>query len=113
MFWVKRAGDQRLDRIRWSNHSVHRPAVNRVTEGVEQCVLDLRKELKEQRVLGEFGADAIRHEMERLGCNKIPSRTTIHRILQRNGMLDGKHRKRITPPPQGWYLPNDEDPIAE
>jgi transposase-like protein len=113
MFWVKRAGSQRLSRIRWTDHSGHRPAVNRVAEGVEQCVLDLRKELKEQRVLGEFGADAIRHEMEGRGCNKIPARTTINRILQRNGMLDGKHRKRFTPPPKGWYWPNNEEQNAE
>jgi transposase-like protein len=100
MFWVKRAGTQRLDRIRWSDHSGLRTAMNRVSEGVEQCILDLRKELKEQSVLGEFGAEAIRRKMECLGCNTIPVRTTIHRILQRNGMLDGKHRKRFTPPPQ-------------
>jgi transposase-like protein len=113
MFWVKRAGMQRLDRIRWSDHSDHRTAANRVAEQVEQCVLELRKELKEQSVLGEFGADAIRREMETLGCNKIPARTTINRILQRHGMLDGKHRKRFTPPPKGWYLPNNEEQNAE
>jgi transposase-like protein len=113
MFWVKRVGKQRLDRIRWSDHSGHRTASNRVTESVEQCVLDLRKELKEQSVLGEFGADAIRQEMKCRKCNKIPARTTINRILQRNGMLDGKHRKRFTPPPKGWYLPNNEEQNAE
>jgi hypothetical protein len=28
-------------------------------------------------------------------------------------MLDGKHRKRFTPPPKGWYLPNNEEQTAE
>ncbi|MDR1268336.1 MAG: hypothetical protein LBK82_02315 [Planctomycetaceae bacterium] len=113
LFWVKRAGQQRLDRVRWSDHSVHHTAVNRVTKSVEQCVLDLRKELKEQSDLGEFGADAIRHEMDTRGCKVLLSRATINRVLQRNGMLDGKHRKRITPPPKGWYLPNNEEQTAE
>jgi transposase len=108
-FGVKRAGQQRLERIRWSDHSRHRPALNRVAKSVEQCVLHLRKELKEQCDLGELGAEAIRYEMDARGCNMIPSRATINRILQRNGMLDGKPRKRLTPPPQGWYLPNNEE----
>ncbi|MDR0336564.1 MAG: hypothetical protein LBI18_05685 [Planctomycetaceae bacterium] len=51
--------------------------------------------------------------MERLGCNNIPSRTTINRSLQRNGILDGKHRKRLMPPPKGWYLPDKEGQTAE
>jgi hypothetical protein len=95
-FWVKRSGQQRLDRIRWSDHFSHRPALNRVAEGVEQCVLHLRKELKEQSDLGEFGAEAIRYEMDACGCNVIPSRATINRILQRNGIFDEKISKNGT-----------------
>jgi transposase len=77
MFWVKRASKQRLNRIGWwSDRSSRRVAANRVSESVERCVIHLRKNLKEQSVLGEFGADAIQYEMQNRGCNKTPSRAT-------------------------------------
>ncbi|MDR1493402.1 MAG: hypothetical protein LBT05_11870, partial [Planctomycetaceae bacterium] len=113
-FWLSRANAQRLDCVDWSNKSINvKTANNRVETCVEQCVLALRKELKEQSPLGEFGADAIQYEMKKRKCPKVPSRATINRILKRNGVLDGKRRKRFPPPPIGWYLTNVERKIAE
>ncbi|HVV70025.1 MAG TPA: hypothetical protein VHI52_00610 [Verrucomicrobiae bacterium] len=67
-------------------------------------MLAIRKQLKDQSTLGEYGADAIRRELKALG-HSIPSRRTIGRILERNGQLDGRKRVRRPPPPRGWYLP--------
>jgi transposase len=112
-FWVKRVGDQRLNRVNYSDKSKHPITTNRVDEGVERCVLELRKELKERSDLGEFGAEAIQREMEKFGGNMIPARATINRILQRNGFLDGKHRRRFMPPPKGGYWSNNEQQHIE
>jgi hypothetical protein len=86
---------------------------NRVSANVEHCVVNLRKDLKENSPLGEHGADAIKQEMERLGCVRPISRPTINRILQRNGMLDGRRRRRYKSPPVGWYLPDVASGSAE
>ena len=103
--WKNHAKGQRLDRVDWNNQldGTTKP-VNRSTEEVEQCVLTLRKQLKENSPLGEHGADAILREMERQRCPIPPSRATVNRILKRHGELDGRQRKRFKPPPTGWYL---------
>ena len=113
-FWVKRAEGKRLDRVDWNDRpdGPNTPK-NRVSVQIEQCVLNLRKELKENSSLGEYGADAIGREMERLGCIHPISRPTINRILQRNGMLDGTRRQRRKAPPTGWYLPEVANGSAE
>ena len=100
--WVKRAAGKRLDRIDWTDQPPGlKTPINRTPLAIEQCVLHLRKHLKENSPLGEYGADAIRQEMERLGCVHPISRPTINRILQRNGLFDGKRRQRRPPPPTG------------
>jgi hypothetical protein len=112
--WVERAKDKRLDRTDWTDRSSgHEMPHNRTATHIEQCVLHLRKELKENSPLGEYGADAIKDEMDRLGCIHMISRPTINRILERNGMFDGKKRQRRTPPPTGWYLPDVGNGFAE
>lgn len=111
---VKLAKGKRLDRVRWDDKpSGARVAVNRVDPGVETCVIAIRKRLREASDLGEFGPKAIRREMEICGCWQLPGRATIHRILKRNGQLDGRQRKRFKPPPPGWYLPEDGRETAE
>jgi transposase-like protein len=113
-FWVKRARGKRLDRTDWTDRSVGQETPhNRTNIHIEQCVLQLRKELKENSPLGEYGADAIKDEMEQLGCLHPIARSTINRILERHGMFDGKKRKRRTPPPTGWYLPDVASGSAE
>ena len=113
-FWVNRAKGKRLDRTDWTDRSAGQEiAHNRTTSLVERYVLHLRKELKESSPLGEYGADAIKDEIERLGCIEPPARSTINRILQRHGMFDGKRRQRRSPPPTGWYLPDVAGGLAE
>ena len=84
-----------------------RPA-NHTHSAVENRVLALRRKLKEESDLGEYGAAAIEREMVRLKIKRIPSRRTIGRILERRGAVDGKRRVRRSPPPPGWYLPDLE-----
>jgi hypothetical protein len=71
---------------------------------VEQCILIVRSRLRESSVLGEYGPDAIGLALgEELAIAQVPSRATIHRVLERLGALDGTHRRRPAPP-KGWYL---------
>jgi len=112
--WVKLAEGRRLDRVDWDDRSkAPKVVANRTSEEVQRCVVRLRNQLKDFSDLGEFGPDAILREMEKLGCEHRPSRATIHRILERHGALDGRHRKRLPPPPPGWYLPQDGRKFAE
>lgn len=105
--WVNRADGQRLDRVDWSD----RPpgctrAANRTAPETESLVLELRRQLKAESDLGEFGAEAIHREMIEQGVDNITSVRTIGRILERRGALDGRRRVRRPPPPKGWYLPD-------
>jgi hypothetical protein len=104
--WVGRAKGQRLDRVDWSD----RPRGGRRTATatptrIEDLVVRLRRQLKETSALGEYGAAAIRRELEKRGLQPLPSLRTIGRILLRRGVLDGRRRLRHPPPPKGWYLP--------
>jgi hypothetical protein len=66
-------------------------------------VLRMRKELKDNRVLGEYGAPAIHRELLDRGFARPPSIRTIGRILERRGALDRRRRARRPPPPRGWF----------
>lgn len=105
--WVARAEGKRLDRVDWSDRS-SAPVrqARRVSEEMELLVVSLRQQLKRESDLGEFGAVAIRQELDRLGHVPLPSVRTIHRILERTGALDGVRRARRKAPPAGWYLPD-------
>ena len=112
--WCSHAKGKRLDRVDWNTQAnATAPVSNRTSKGIEQCVLSLRKQLKEESALGEHGADAILREMQQRKCPHPPSRGTINRILKRHGVLDGRRRKRWTPPPTGWYLKPLSKKIAE
>jgi transposase-like protein len=103
-FWVRRAQGKRLDRVDFSDRS---PGCargwNRTGALIEQRIVELRKSLREDSILGEYGADAIQREW----CNGPPllSRATINRVLKRYGVTDVHRRVRRPPPPRGWYLP--------
>lgn len=103
--WVGRARGQRLDRVVWTDQSHVPKRTGRTDLAVEQLVLQLRRWLKEQSVLGEYGAAAIGRELEARRVQSRPSVRTIGRILQRCGALDSRRRTRRPPPPRGWYLP--------
>lgn len=106
-FWVRRAGRRRLDRVDFGDRrSGCRRPHNRTTSSVERIILRLRRELRVQSVLGEYGAAAIRREMLRRGTSSpSPSIRTIGRVLTRHGAVDGRCRVRRPPPPRGWHLP--------
>ena len=112
--WFARAKGKRLDRTSFSDlSSAPRKVANRVSPDIEQLVLTLRKQLKEQSDLGEFGAVAIRAELCRRRARPLPSLRTIGRILERNGALDYRRRVRRRPPPKGWHLPEVANGLAE
>ena len=102
--WVRRAKGLRLDRVDWSDRSPAPRNPKRTSGKLEEEVLRLRHWLKEKSTLGEYGAAAIRREMDARGIPACPSIPTISRILRRRGALDGRRRVRRPPPAKGWYL---------
>jgi hypothetical protein len=112
--WLRRAARQRLDRVDWSNQRPgRREPVNKTSRDLEDLVVTLRRELRETSALGEYGAAAIRWELQRSRMRPLPSGRTIGRILERRGLLDGRRRVRRSPPPRGWYLPKVASGRAE
>lgn len=106
-FWVARAGQKRLDRVDWADRpDGPRQPANRSTREMEDLVLNLRAELKDQSDLGEYGARAIRDVLEARALTPVPALSTINRILERRGAQDGHRRVRRPAPPPGWYLPD-------
>jgi transposase-like protein len=88
--WVERAKGRRLDRVDWSGQSPAPKHTNRVDPAIERLVLTIRQWLKDRSALGEYGAAAIRREMEIRKIQACPSIRTIGRILERRGVLDGR-----------------------
>jgi hypothetical protein len=104
--WVARAGDQPLDGVDWSGLPTGcRRSARRTSGRIEDRVLAIRKYLREESALGEYGAKAIHRQMDARRLKYIPSARTITRILERRGALDGRRRRRYPAPPPGWYLP--------
>jgi len=104
--WLQRARGRRLDRVDWADRprGPRRPP-RRTPAALEDLVVDLRRRLRQTSDLGEFGAEAIHRELLAQGVPDPPAVRTIHRILERRGLLDGQRRPRRPPPPLGWYLP--------
>jgi transposase len=112
--WCVRAGNQRIDRVDWSDHRKKRKKThNRTSLQVERCIVKTRKYLHDKSTLGEYGAQAIYREMQSKKCPFIPSLRTINLVLKRQGCIDGKHRIRHKSPPLGWYLPDVASGDAE
>ena len=104
--WVQRAGRRRLDRVDWGDRpaGVH-ASPQRTPPALEQAVLATRHRLRQQSVLGEYGAAAIRRDLVAGGRRDVPTVRTIGRILDRHGALDQRARVRRPAPPPGWHLP--------
>jgi hypothetical protein len=68
-------------------------------------VLTVRTELERNSDLGFHGADVIHEVLKGRQVAPLPSVRTIHRILERRGVLDGQRRTRRPAPPPGWHLP--------
>lgn len=116
--WVARAGDERLDRVDWSDRPRGGRRTSQATSAaVEDVVLAVRRRLQTSSALGEYGAAAIRRELtahpRKYRLKTVPSLRTIGRILARRGALDGRRRMRRPPPPKGWYLPHVAARTAE
>ena len=107
--WVARAGDDPLELVDWADRS-SAPArqPHRTPAGIEDGILDVRRVLRAESVLGEYGAAAIRRELLARdgGVGAVPSVRTIGRVLERRGALDARRRIRRRAPPPGWYLPD-------
>jgi hypothetical protein len=102
-FWVARAKGHRLDRVDFSDRKSGR-AWNRTPAHLEQRIVGLRTSLREESVLGEYGARAIKAALKAEMADS-PSQATINRVLSRLGLQDAVRRIRRPAPPQGWYLP--------
>ena len=104
--WVGRAEGRRLDRVDFSDRA---PGCargwNRVARSVERRIAELRKTLREQSVLGEYGATAIQTALQAEMRSPAPSIATINRALSRQGLQDAARHVRRAAPPKGWYLP--------
>lgn len=105
-YWVRRAADQRLNRVDWENWPPVTHKTHRTEPAKEVLVLTVRRELKECSVLGEYGAAAIRRALLARGLADVPSVPTLNRILRRHGAFDAHRRVRRQAPPPGWYLPD-------
>lgn len=102
--WVTRSVGQRLDRCSFEAHTSGR-AWNRIESDMERRILQIRAQLRELSVLGEYGADAIQRALHEQLSTVLVSRATINRALRRHGATDAHTRVRRPPPPKGWYLP--------
>ena len=106
LYWVERAKGQRLDRVDWQDRPRAPHHTQRTEAELEEQVLRLRRQLRQDSDLGAYGAQAIQQALRAQGQAEPPSIRTIHRILQRRGALDSRRRVRRPPPPRGWYLPD-------
>src|SRR5688572_10534443 len=57
--WVRRVGDRPLSEINWNDRPSLPHSIQRTVRIIEDLVLNLRRELRESSVLGEYGAAAI------------------------------------------------------
>lgn len=82
---------------------------------IEDLILDVRRALRAESVLGEYGPAAIRRALEALPepPAPLPAIRTIARILERRGALDATRRVRRPAPPAGWYLPSVRRRVVE
>lgn len=112
--WVKRAAGRLLNAVDWADRpSGELRSSRRTKRSVERRVLTIRRVLKKESDLGEYGAAAIHREMLSRNEPVVPSLRTIGRILERGGALDGRRRMRHQAPPPGWYLSDVRARLAE
>ena len=112
-YWVQRAAGRRLDRVDWEDRSRAPRRTQRTSAALERKILAIRRRLKQRSALGEHGAVAIHRELQAQEITPCPSVRTIGRVLQRNGVLDGRKRVRRPAPLRGWYLPEVATEKAE
>ncbi|MBA2305421.1 MAG: hypothetical protein H0W08_22700 [Acidobacteria bacterium] len=104
--WVERAKAQRLSRVDWQDRSHATTTPGRTPPTIEDMVITLRQELRMTSDWGDYGADAIHRTLVTRAERPLPAVRTIHRILERRGVLDRQRRVRRPAPTPGWYLPD-------
>jgi transposase len=102
--WVEHARGQALTRVDFTDRRPGR-AWNRTPASREAQILRTRTDLRNNSVLGEYGAEAIANALATVKHPVVISRATIYRVLERRGALDAVRRQRRPAPPKGWYLP--------
>jgi Homeodomain-like domain len=77
------AGPVRGGRDRWASRRSRRPRTSpsRLPAATEALVCELR------RAHPRWGARRITFEVAQRGADRPPSRATVHRVLERNGMV--------------------------
>jgi hypothetical protein len=94
-----------LNRVDFSDRAPGCPrGWNRTPAAVEQRIVALRKTLREDSILGEYGARAIQAALK-TEIATAPSVASINRVLAHHGLQDAARRIRRPAPPKGWYLP--------
>jgi hypothetical protein len=112
--WVARAGGQPLELVDWSDRPHTARTVHRVAVTIEDRILEIRRVLREESDLGDYGPAAIRRALAlELPADRLPSLRTIARVLDRRGALDARRRTRRPAPPAGWHLPDVRHRRAE
>ena len=109
--WVERAAGHRLEQAEFADRKPGR-AWNRTVSALEQRIVELRRSLREESILGEYGARAIQAVLKS-EMPHSPSEITINRVLARHGLQDRARRVRRPAPPRGWYLPEVAAGAAE
>jgi len=104
--WVRRAKGKPLHSVDWASRRPVPRKVRRTSFEIEGKILSVRKHLKEESVLGEYGSVAIRRSLLEQENRYVPSLRTIGRILVRRGALNDRRRHRWPSPPRGWYVPD-------
>lgn len=99
-YWLNRSAGQPLDQVDWSDlpREPHQPH-NRTPLELEDLILEVRRELRDESDLGEYGAAAVQTELLRQ-VPEVPALRTINRVFERRGALNGKRRIRHRPPPR-------------
>lgn len=105
-YWIRKTHGKPLAQADFQDAPAGaQPCLNRTCSEIELHVLRLRRELA-LGPLGEIGASAISRALaQQFPDVALPCPRTIHRILERHGLLDGRRRVRRPAPPRGWYLP--------
>jgi Integrase core domain. len=77
---------------------------NRISDEIEQTITKIRKRL-EQGKYNCYGPAAIRHELEALGSNPLPSVATIARVLRRCKLTKPQQKAKTKPQVKQYPAP--------
>ena len=85
--WVAHAQGQRLDRVDWSGSRGGRGGEQATDVRIEELIVELRKVLKDNSDLGEYGAAAIQRELiarrKKLRLDRVPSQDRAAQRMKR------------------------------